>query len=529
MAHQQLSGAERSQFTSFTKRLQQTEKSNLTQPLDDFKEKVCHSHLREYSFQTFWEGALGMPPIDLNTLTTNQFKSIGELVSMNSWDGTVLWDGTVYTPLRGGNMLSDRKGNYCHGLQPIKKGKYFKVVIWYNINDDKKEYRLYFCGLTEDFRFFDASYKDAKDEPAAAYELRELFKIGSFWDNLGRKPIIPSPDCDKFKKEHCNGWLESYNKPFRELWHNVWGLPPIDFNTLNYAQVGSIGMFLGYNNYGELTPRVKRGKDYYAIVDRYPGSNYACGLTSDYYFFEDDNYVDYEKAAKEMMELFPEEFEKRRTHDDEMVMRALGGLWGGKVTVDGNVYKIKHPSYFTGTDNAIWRLSEYYDDNGMRHLHCDKRERDGGLIFYNPAENSYLKMGFEKKLVKWQEEAEGKAAAEFIHSYDEGVKKQGEPKLTEEQKAIVDGLRERGKKWLEVWKVRREIRNILFEQGQKARKKNLSSRISRVNYGVEDTWVRDKVAELLLQEKFRGQPEYMSVLTGVMHNQPVIVVEKKRW
>jgi hypothetical protein len=528
--------------------------------LDDFKKDVCHSMLREHSFKEFWEKAMGLPPIDLNTLTANQFQAVGELAGMN------LWDGSVYTPIRGGDMLSDCKGKHCHGLQPIREGEYFKVVIWYNLNDDKEKYRYYFFGLTNDYMFFDASYENAKDEPIAAHELREMFDIGSWVERtFGKRPSASprecahcrvhrlDPDavittkecfCDKFKKKHCNGWLESYDIPFRELWQDVWGLPPIDFNELNYAQVGSISRLLGYDDYSTLKPNVKRGKEYpdgseayFAIVDCHDDNEYACGLTSDYYFFEDNNHVDYPGPAKEMMELFPEAFLNRSQHDDEFVMRALGGLWGAEVEVsehDLEHYRVKvheiKSTFDSRVHDAIWRLSEYYnDETGMRELHCLERKR-WPFRFYGLDETSYLRCGLEKKLVQWQREATGKAAAEFIRAFDSSSYVDAYNVLTDEQKAIVDGLRERGKDWLEIWKVRREIQEILYKKNQEARKKNLSSNTSRVNYGVESEWVRDKVAELLVQEKgIRNKPEYASVLTGTMHGQSVIVVEQKRW
>jgi hypothetical protein len=529
--------------------------------IDDFKEKVCHSSLREHSFKDFWEGALGMDPIDLNSLTANQFQAVGELASMNIWDGEIA----------PGKLSDCGRGKYCHGLQPIGRGEYFKVVIWYNLNDDKEKYRYYFFGLTEDFRFFDASYKDAQDEPAAAYELRELFGIGSWRERMfGNRPSTSPPECahcrilrldpdsvittqecfcDKFKKKHCNGWLDSYDLPIHELWRRVWKLPPIDFNELNYAQVGSISRFLGYSDYSKMKPGMKRGKNYYAIVDHnfheYGEGDiggYAQGLTSDYYFFEDDNYVDYPGAAKEMIELFPEAFKSRSTMDDELVMRALGGLWAAEVEVSEHTFEDgttveKHTIKSTRDSrahDAIWRLSELYnDETGMRELHCLERER-WPFRFYGLDETSYLRMGLEKKMVQWQREAVGKAAAEFIRAFDSSSYKDAYNVLTDEQKAIVDGLRERGTEWLEIWRVAKEIHDLVWEKGQETIKfSNGKNWTTRINYGMKDVNVDlERIAEHLREKKWiRDELYYDSVLVGTAtfggkEWQKVLVVER---
>jgi len=497
--------------------LQQQENKNMevVPVLDDFKKKVCHSQQRDTSFQEFWTGTLGLPLLDLNKVTAEEMEGIGNLLSaMPACDE---WYPT----------------------NPIGRGTYFKVVI-----RNSKKHPDFIIGLTSDFMFFDSDYeKAAKLEPIAGYELREMFGFGSIFGNWS-KPVAPNRECDKFKKKEC-GYRESYrNKPFKQLWEDVWGLPPIDFNTLNFSQVSSISTFLGYDDYSVMKPGMKRGNKYFAIVDhnyaeygKCDSGEYAQGLTSDYYFFEDNNFVDYPEAAKEMMELFPEAYQSRSTNDNEVVMRALGGLWGGKVEItesslkegttkegaarwggdveDGTtVYKIQGIS--SRASNAIKRISEYYDDEtGMRRLHCLKRD-NWPLRFYNVDERSYLYMGFNKEMVQWQSESDGKDAAEFIWAYDEG---EGEKDLTEEQQEIVGGLRERGSEWLQIWAIEKG-----FDDHFRQKK-------TRVNYfqQVEKPVDFEKVAEYLREKKWiQNQPYYDSVLIGTMEGKKVLVVEKEK-
>ena len=51
--------------------------------VDEFKKNTCHSFHHDIPFRFYWEEILGLPPVDLNELTTGQIASIGTYLEVS--------------------------------------------------------------------------------------------------------------------------------------------------------------------------------------------------------------------------------------------------------------------------------------------------------------------------------------------------------------------------------------------------------------------------------------------------------------
>jgi hypothetical protein len=128
--------------------------------------------------------------------------------------------------------------------------------------------------------------------------------------------------------------------------------------------------------------------------------------------------------------------EKPSCMENYQVMTAMGGLWGGRVAIEGKNFSVTHPD--SDVRKWIWRMSEYCPDKDKKwYLHCESREKRGlTLSFFNVDEISYLWMGANKQMTIWMANSKGRRAESFMKGFNAPYVRN----LSDKQQEMVDTL-----------------------------------------------------------------------------------------